>query len=306
MPFSSQKLRSGCSHCHSRAITAQRAQFQSRVNHRRRRKIEARVFVAAAASGEGADQFVLPGPDVLVLLDENPAKATQQPVALGVGLLGRLFAPPRDAREPFSRLGHRADAQRRGKNLHPVLFARQQACLFEPADGGSHTRVVGRTVAFEAGVNLFDEDFARGRDHFAILAQVAADECFLHILFGFGRQAGVKVRADKALLGQESRHLFAVPAGRAVHGGATRRVGRQGGGEQFVNVRQLLGRCGRQDIESEVVAPGAAVNAPQIDADLLGKMGGDVGNHVGLGRRGQAEYRWHRCIPACSRMKRAT
>jgi hypothetical protein len=61
-------------------------------------EIQARVLVASAAPGEGADQFVLLRPDVLVLVDQNPAEAAQQALALFVGLLWRqlIAAQQRD------------------------------------------------------------------------------------------------------------------------------------------------------------------------------------------------------------------
>lgn len=56
-------------------------------------QVEPAVLVAALAAGQGRDQGVLGGADVLVFVDEDPAEAGQQAVALHIGVLRRQAAP---------------------------------------------------------------------------------------------------------------------------------------------------------------------------------------------------------------------
>ena len=88
------------------------------------------------------------------------------------------------------------------------------------------------------------------------------------------------------------RHLCAVPPRGAVDDGSARHVLRQ----YLVNVVELRRAAGRHHHEVQVGAPGAAVEDPELNAQLFFEIIDEFVLHVGLGGGSQAQDRRHRIV----------
>ena len=119
-------------------------------------------------------------------------------------------------------------------------------------------------------------------------AQFAGDEGFLRVLLGFRRQAGVIGRGRQALFPEKLRQLFGLLARGAVGDGATGFFRRQLVGDQAADQVVFFARRGRDDVEAQVVAPGAAVEHAHGDTQLVAEVPDDVGDDFRLGGGRQA------------------
>ena len=118
--------------------------------------------------------------------------------------------------------------------------------------------------------------------------QVAADETLLDVFLGLRRQSPVEIVRRYTLLLQELRHLCAVPPRGAVDDGAARHMLRQVFLQYLVNIVELRRAAGRHHHEVQVGAPGAAVEDPECNAQLLTEIVDNLVLHVRLGGGSQA------------------
>ena len=119
-------------------------------------------------------------------------------------------------------------------------------------------------------------------------AQFAGDEGFLRVLLGFRRQAGVIGRGRQAFLPEKLRQLFGLLARGAVGDGTAGFLCRQLVGDQAADQIVFFARRSRDDVETQVVAPGAAVEHAHGDTQLVAEVPDDVGDDFRLGGGRQA------------------